>query len=137
MTSVSAIAKVSNSNLFSSSSVVSKKTTVSETSTVSPQDAEMGDTVKVKKTDYPLDVHSEAFALDLQDPENLKPDTAIYDEKSGYFKVGTKLGDNFLSQPWLLTPEEYMKWSEQKAFKDYFKVRNDSLFTMKGKEGKV
>jgi len=113
---MSAIANVGSSHVFSSSAVLS------------------GDTVKVKKTDYPQDVHSEEFSLDLQDPENLKPDTAVYDEKSGYFKVGTKLGDNFLSQPWMMTPEEYMKWSEQKAFRDYFKVRNDSLFTTKGKE---
>ena len=82
MTSISAIARVSGSSVFSSSGVLS------------------GDSVKVKKTDYPLDAHSEEFSMDLQDPENLKPDTAVYDEKSGYYKVGTKLGDNFLSQPW-------------------------------------
>ena len=134
MTSMSAIAKVSNSHLFSSSHVVSEESALSESNTESSQDADLGDTIKVKKTDYPLDVHSEEFSMDLQDPENLKPDTAVYDEKSGLFKVGTKLGDGFLSQPWLMTPDEYMKWSEQKAFKDYFKVRNDSLFTMKGKE---
>ena len=128
MTSMSAIAKVSNSHLFSPSVVVSKKRVASG------KDAVVGDTVKVKKTDYPMDAHSEEFSLDLQDPENLKPDTAVYDEKSGLYKVGTKLGDNFLSQPWMMTPEEYMKWSEQKAFRDYFKVRNDSLFTTKGKE---
>ena len=116
MTSISAIAKVSGSDAFSSAVAV------------------LGDSVKVKKTDYPQDVHSETFSLDLQDPENLKPDTAVYDEKSGYYKVGTKLGDNFLSQPWMMTPQEYMRWSEQKSFRDYFKVRNDSLFTTKGKE---
>ena len=128
MTSMSAIAEVSNSHVFSPSVVVSKKRDASS------KDVVAGDTVRVKKTDYPKDVHSEEFSLDLQDPENLKPDTAIYDEKSGYYKVGTKLGDNFLSQPWMMTPEEYMMWSEQKVFRDYFKVRNDSLFTTKGKE---
>lgn len=113
---MSAIAEVSNSSAFSSLGVLS------------------ADTVKVKKTDYPQDAHSEDFSLDLQDPDNLKPDTAIYDEKSGYYKVGTKLGDSFLSQPWMMTPDEYLKWSEQKSFRNYFKVRNDSLFTTKGKE---
>ncbi|MGM9690615.1 MAG: cell surface protein SprA [Bacteroidaceae bacterium] len=116
MTSMSAIAEVSNSSAFSSLGVLS------------------ADTVRVKKTDYPQDAHGEEFSLDLQDPENLKPDTAIYDEKSGYYKVGTKLGDSFLSQPWMMTPDEYLKWSEQKSFRNYFKVRNDSLFTNKGKE---
>jgi len=128
MTSISAIAEVSNSSLFSSSRVVS------EQGKASSQEAAAGDTIKVKKTDYPTDLHGETYSLDLQDPDNLKADTAVYDEKSGLYKVGTKLGDNFLSQPWLMTPEEYMLWSEQKSFKDYFKVRNDSLFTMKGKE---
>ncbi len=128
MTSISAIAEVSNSHIFSSWDVVSEKNIVSD------QEMTAGDTVKVKKTDYPLDVHSEKFSLDLQDPENLKPDTAVYDEKSGYYKVGTKLGDDFLSQPWMMTPQEYMKWSEQRAFRNYFKVRNDSLFHTKGKE---
>mgnify|MGYP003289525794 CR=1 FL=1 len=92
------------------------------------------DSVQVKKTDYPKDVHSETFSMDLKDPENLKADTAVYDEKSGYYKVGTKLGDDFLSQPWMMTPEEYLKWSEKKSFWDHFKTRNDSLFTTKGKD---
>ena len=128
MTSISAIAEVSNSSVFSSLVVVSGQGEASGKEVVS------GDTVKVKKTDYPQDVHGEDFSLDLKDPDNLKPDTAVYDEKSGLYKVGTKLGDNFLSQPWMMTPEEYMKWSEQKSFSKYFKVRNDSLFTTKGKE---
>jgi len=92
------------------------------------------DSIKVKKTDYPQDAHAERYSMDLDDPENLKVDTAEYDIKSGYYKVGTKLGDNFLSQPWMMTPEEYLKWSEYKSFTDYFKVRNDSLFQNKGKE---
>ena len=116
MTSVSAIAEVSNSVMFSSGQFLSS------------------DTLKVKKTDHPQELHSEEYALDLQDPENIKADTAIYDEKTGYYKVGTKLGDDFLSQPWMMTPEEYLKWKERKAFSDYFKVRNDSLFTTKGKD---
>ena len=128
MTSISAIAEVSNSSVFSS------WRTVSEQEEASKQEAVAGDTIRVKKTEYPNELHGEEFSLDLQDPDNLKPDTAVYDEKSGLYKVGTKLGDNFLSQPWMMTPDEYMKWSEQKSFKDYFKVRNDSLFTTKGKE---
>lgn len=91
------------------------------------------DSVKVKKTVYPQGQQAEVFSMDLEDPENIKPDTAEYDVKSGFYKVGTKLGDSYLSQPWLMTPEEYMKWSERKTFTDYFKTRNDSLFVTKGK----
>ncbi len=128
MTSMSAIAGVSNSRVFSSLGVVS------EEEDAPSKDVASADTVKVKKTYYPQDVHGEEFPMDLRDPENLKPDTAVYDEKSGYYKVGTKLGNNFLSQPWMMTPEEYMRWSEQKSFRDYFRTRNDSLFVTKGKE---
>lgn len=116
MSSISAFAEISNSTMFSTWQLVS------------------ADSVQVKKTDYPKDVHSETFSMDLKDPENLKADTAVYDEKSGYYKVGTKLGDDFLSQPWMMTPEEYLKWSEKKSFWDHFKTRNDSLFTTKGKD---
>ncbi|MCR5314164.1 MAG: hypothetical protein K6E54_11090, partial [Bacteroidaceae bacterium] len=66
------------------------------------------DSIKVKKTDYPQGNHPEDYPMDLQDPENLKHDEGTYDEKSGYYKVGTKLGDNYLSAPILMTPEEYL-----------------------------
>lgn len=120
MTTVSTIAAASNSALYAFA--------MPQTSAAEP------DSVKVKKTDYPFEFHAEDFSIDLKDPENIKADTAIYDEKSGYYKVGTKLGDDFLSQPWMMTPEEYLKWSEKKSFWNHFKTRNDSLFVSKGKE---
>ena len=95
---------------------------------------EPADTIKVKKTDYPTEAHGEHYALDLKDPDNLKVDTAVYDEPSGMYKVGTRLGDSFLSQPWMMTPGEYLKWSEKKSFLDHFRMRNDSLFVTKGKD---
>ncbi len=116
MTSMSAIAGASNSGAFSSLGVSAP------------------DTVKVQKTDHPQELHGEKYALDLRTPENIKPDTAVYDEKTGNYKVGTRLGDKFLSQPWMLTPNEYLQWSEKQSFNKYFKTRNDSLFVTKGKE---
>lgn len=92
------------------------------------------DTVRVKKTDYPTEEHAEKYVMDLHDPDNLKPDTAVYEPKTGTYKVGTMLGNKFISQPWQYTPDEYLKWSEKKSFNDYFKVRNDSLFSSKGKD---
>ncbi len=88
----------------------------------------------VKKTDYTTDERPVETSMDLADPDNLKPDTAIYDEKSGMYKVGTRLGDNFLSTPYMFTPQEYAKWTERKAFDRYFRQRNDSLFVHKGQE---
>ncbi len=90
--------------------------------------------VKVKKTDYPNDEKPYETSLDLDDPENLKSDVGEYDEKSGYYKVGSKLGDNYLSAPYLMTPEEYMQWNTRKLLNDYFRQRNDSLFVHKGKD---
>ncbi|MCQ2213974.1 MAG: cell surface protein SprA [Bacteroidaceae bacterium] len=91
------------------------------------------DSVKVKKTDYPHGEHPEEFAMDLDDPDNLKPDTAEYDAKIGLYRVGTKLGDNFLSAPVLMTPQQYLKWTERKQMDMYFKQRNDSLIKTRGK----
>lgn len=89
---------------------------------------------RVKKTDYTRDERPEKYAFDLADPENLTPEAGEYDEKSGYYKVGTKLGDNFLSAPYLMTPDEYMRWTERRSMEEYFKERNDSLFVRKGKD---
>jgi len=90
--------------------------------------------IKVKKTDYPTGEPVEETAFDLADPENLKRNVGEYDEKSGYYRVGTKIGDNYLSAPYLMTPEEYAQWNTRKLLRDYFKMRNDSLFTHQGKE---
>jgi len=88
---------------------------------------------RVKKTDYTRDDRPEDYAFDLDDPENLKTETGEYDEKSGLYKVGSKLGDNFLSAPYLMTPQEYGRWMERKQMDAYFKERNDSNFVHKGK----
>lgn len=89
---------------------------------------------RVKKTDYTQDERPEDYSFDLADPENLKYEVGEYDEKSGMYKVGTKLSDNFLSTPWLMSPEEYMEWTERKSIEAYFKQRNDSMFVSKGKD---
>ncbi len=133
MTSLSTIASVGNSTLSSLLKSLNSNNPVSPALSETGIAEQMTDTVRVKKTDYPHGEHPENYAMDLEDPENVKPDTAIYDEKSGLYKVGTQLGNKFISQPWLMTPEEYLQWSEKKSFTDYFKTRNDSLFGNKGK----
>ena len=89
---------------------------------------------RVKKTDYTRDERPVDYAFDLADPENLKPETAEYDEKTGLYRVGSKLGDNFLSAPYLMTPEEYLAWTRRRSMNQYFRERNDSLFVRKGKD---
>ena len=89
---------------------------------------------KVRRSDYPDDERPEEYSFDLQDPENLKPEAGEYDEKHSLYRVGSKLGDNFLSAPYLMTPQEYVRWTERNSINKYFKERNDSLFVRKGKE---
>ncbi|MBQ9641378.1 MAG: cell surface protein SprA [Bacteroidaceae bacterium] len=91
------------------------------------------DTVKVKRTDYPHGEHPDNYGMDLSDPENLKHDEGEYVEKTNMYRVGTKLGDSYLSAPTLMTPEEYLRWTERRSMDAYFKQRNDSLKTTKGK----
>ena len=52
---------------------------------------------KVRKTDYKNGEEPRKYAFDFKDPDNLNTDASEYDEKSGYYKVGSKLGDNFLT----------------------------------------
>ena len=114
--------------LFASASLVASSQTQDVPEDTVPK-------VKVRKTDTPTtDAPDDTYPFDLDDPENLKKDVADYDEKTGYYKVGTKLGDNFISAPYLMTPEEYLEWSERKSMNRYFRQRNDSLFSSKGKE---
>ena len=132
MMSISAIAsQMSNSAFVRFTSSENNDAMASETEAMAVPYAP-DDSVKVKKTDYPYG-HPDDYALDLKDPENLKYDEGTYDEKSGLYKVGTKLGDNYLSTPTLMTPQEYLKWTERRSMDAYFRERNDSLMSSKGK----
>lgn len=129
MISVSAIASAGNGARFSFGSAE-----VSEPQEAPLSPAPEDSLPKVRKTDYPNDEHPQKYAFDFKDPENLQTEASEYDEKSGYYKVGSKLGDNFLSAPYLMTPEEYLKWTEQRSMNAYFRERNDSLMASKGKD---
>ncbi len=134
MTSVSAIAYKSNSTYTFIESMADAATGEQNLTQNIVAEEDSASNVKVKKTDYTRDERPEDYAFDLADPENLKTEVGEYDEKTGYYKVGSKLGDNFLSAPYLMTPEEYMKWNERKSMYSYFKERNDSLYKTKGKD---
>ena len=130
MFSISAIAGIGDSALFSSATRIRQIAV--------RQDAEAPiDTVpkrKVRQSDYPDGTRPEDYPFDLADPENLKPESGDYDEKSGLYRIGSKLGDSYLSAPYLMTPQEYIRWTERNSINQYFKMRNDSLFVRKGKE---
>ena len=72
-------------------------------------------------------------AADLRDPENLK--TGIfYDEKTGSYRFGTKLGDNFLESPFYMTEAEYQRWAMERGIRQYFKKKNADAYKEAGKD---
>lgn len=90
--------------------------------------------VKVRKTDHPTEEYAEQTSFDLADPENLTQDVGEYDETHGIYRVGTKLGDHYLSAPLIMTPEEYFEYNSRRYLNNYFRMRNDSLFQHKGQD---
>lgn len=60
---------------------------------------------------------------DLKSPENITT-TIEYDLRSGAYIVKTKLGDMVLGTPMVLTPEEYMEYSQVQSLNSYFRQKN-------------
>lgn len=69
---------------------------------------------------------------DLREPENIIRE-AEYVEKDNSYRIGTKLGDEYLEVPMLMSPEEYSKWTMEKSMQEYFRQKNDAEFQAAGK----
>ena len=72
-------------------------------------------------------LYAQESGVGLRDPENISRVTE-FDEKEGLYRVGTKLGNEFLEIPDLLTPEEYLKQTMQRSMQSYYRSRNDEEF---------
>lgn len=70
---------------------------------------------------------------DLKDPDNLRTEL-VYDEASGLYKYGTRLGNQFLYVPYFLGPDEVRRQGIEQSMRDYFRRRNAEEFKAKGKE---
>ena len=70
---------------------------------------------------------------DLKDPENISQ-TTEYDEKTGHYVIGSKMGDSYLNAPVLMTPEEYTTWSMKQSMNAYYRNRNTEEYEKAGKE---
>ena len=70
---------------------------------------------------------------DLNDAENAKTE-ATYDERTGQYVLGTRIGDGYLNAPFLMTKEEYEKWSLRRSMSAYFKRKNEEAFEEAGKK---
>ena len=75
----------------------------------------------------------DSSATDLRMPPNISQQV-VYNDSLNLYVVGSKLGDSYLNAPILMTPEEYMDWSEKRAMSQYFKQKNDEEFATQGKD---
>ncbi|MCF0203420.1 MAG: cell surface protein SprA, partial [Bacteroidaceae bacterium] len=75
----------------------------------------------------------EQRTADLQTPEAIQQ-KAEYIDSLNMYAVGTKLGTSYLSAPYLMSTEEYLKWSEKEEFRKFFRGKNDEVYKAKGKE---
>ena len=103
-----------------------------QSSETEPQDTVLNARFKVSKT-VPEESEelNKNYSADLRTPENIQNVTE-YDEEADIYKVGVKLGDNYLTTPFLMTQPEYNKWSMQRSMQSYFRTKNEEEFTNNG-----
>ncbi len=88
---------------------------------------------RVKKTTAQSVDDDRKAPADLRNPENLKTDV-YYDEKTGTYRMGTKLGNDFLEAPFYMTAEEYDKWAAERSIRAYYRAKNAEEFEANGKD---
>ena len=71
--------------------------------------------------------------LDLKRPDNLQYQV-VYNDTLDRYIIGNRMGSTWLSAPIMLTPKEYLAWTEQQQRNSYFHKQNDEIFQAKGKE---
>ncbi len=70
---------------------------------------------------------------DLDKPDNMNS-TVVYNDTLDSYIIGTKMGNTYLTTPFMLSSDEYLKWTEKSLMRDYFRKKNDEIFQAKGKE---
>jgi cell surface protein SprA len=75
----------------------------------------------------------DSSALDLRMPENVKQEVE-YDDSLNVYYIGSKLGESYLNAPVMMTPEEYMKWSERRARQQFFRAKDAENVKTKGED---
>lgn len=71
--------------------------------------------------------------LDLKRPDNLQYQV-VYNDTLDRYIIGNRMGSTWLSAPIMLTPKEYLAWTEHQQRNSYFRKQNDEIFQAKGKE---
>ena len=88
---------------------------------------------KIQKTAPVITADLDTSALDLRMPDNVRQQVEYNDSLNLYF-IGSKLGDSYLNAPVVMTPAEYMRWSERRARQQFFRTKDAETARAKGKE---
>ena len=88
---------------------------------------------KIQKTAPVLTADLDSSALDLRMPENVKQQVE-YNDSLNLYVIGSKMGVSYLNAPIVMTPEEYMRWSERKARQQFFRVKDAENAKSQGKD---
>ena len=88
---------------------------------------------KIKRTAPLITEDLDSSALDLHTPENIRQQVE-YNDSLGLYFIGSKIGDSYLNAPVLMTPEEYLKWSERRGREAFFRNKNAEAYQTQGKE---
>ncbi|MBQ7419311.1 MAG: cell surface protein SprA [Prevotella sp.] len=115
-----------------------KKETAPKEQPVLVEDEDIPDSLlhprwKIKRTTPILVSDLDSSVVDLRMPENIKQQ-AEYDDSTGVYLIGSKIGSSYLNAPILMTPEEYQEWSRQRELRQFFRQKNAANFAAKGKD---
>ena len=72
-------------------------------------------------------------STDLKMPENISQQ-AVYNDTLDMYVVGSKMGDYYLGTPFMMTAEEFGKWTEKKLQRDFYRSKNSEILQEQGKE---
>ena len=88
---------------------------------------------RIQKTAPMLTADLDSSATDLRMPDNIRQ-AAEYVDSINMYVVGSKIGDSYLNAPVLMTPEEYLKWSERRAMNAFFRDKDAANVKAKGED---
>ena len=87
---------------------------------------------KVRPTSSSNTKDDKPHSGDLKDPDNLATGL-FYDEATGLYKYGTKVGDHFVFAPIYMGTDEVMREGIRRSMLDYFRNRNKEEYRSQGK----
>lgn len=61
-------------------------------------------------------------AADLKRPDNLKQDV-VYNDSLDRYIIGSKISDSYINAPFMMTQDEYRKWSERRMMNQFFRKK--------------